>query len=98
MLDPNREVDPRYVSYVVTSKSGRVFSGIIAVETSSSLTLRRAERAEDTVLRSQIEDIQATARSLMPEGLVANRTVEDLASLLDYLESLAPATTARAGQ
>jgi putative heme-binding domain-containing protein len=85
VLDPNREVDPRYVSYVVTSKSGRVFSGIIAVETSSSLTLRRAEGAEDTVLRSQVEDVQATARSLMPEGLEQQLSKQDLADLIAYL-------------
>ena len=29
----------------------------------------------------------------MPEGFVANLTVEDLASLLDYLEGLAPASS-----
>jgi hypothetical protein len=34
----------------------------------------------------------------MPEGLVAPLTVEDFASLLDYLESLAPTAPAPSGR
>src|SRR5207244_5877149 len=58
ILDPSREVDPRYINYQVTTKAGRTFSGMIAAETASSLTLRRAEKAEDAILRSQIEEVQ----------------------------------------
>src|SRR5208282_2415449 len=50
IFDPSREVDPRFINYVVNNKTGRVFTGMIAAETSSSITLRRAERAEDTIL------------------------------------------------
>src|SRR5262249_27076280 len=69
ILDPNREVDPRYVDYLVATKAGRIYTGMIVAETASSVTLRRAEKAEDTILRNQIDTIQATAKSLMPEGL-----------------------------
>src|SRR5262249_53587640 len=50
IFDPSREVDPRFINYVVTNKEGRFFSGVIATETASSVTLRRAEKAEDTIL------------------------------------------------
>jgi len=71
ILDPSREVDPRFINYMVTTQGGRVFTGMIAAETASSLTLRRAEKAEDTILRSQVDEIRATAKSLMPDGLEA---------------------------
>jgi putative heme-binding domain-containing protein len=87
ILDPSREVDPRYINYMVTTQSGRVFTGIIAAETASSVTLRRAERAEDTILRSQIEDMQGTAKSLMPEGLESQLRKQDLADLIAYLRT-----------
>jgi putative membrane-bound dehydrogenase-like protein len=89
ILDPSREVDPRYVNYVVTTKKGQTFSGLIAAETASSVTLRRGERAEDTVLRSQIDEIQGTARSVMPEGLETQLSKQDLADLIAYLRSVA---------
>ena len=85
LFDPSREVDPRYINYVVTNKAGRLFTGIIASETASSITLRRAEKAEDTILRSQIDEIQATAKSLMPENLETQLNKQDTADLIAYL-------------
>src|SRR5262249_27156119 len=37
ILDPSREVDPRYLSYQVTTRRGQVLTGLIAAETASSL-------------------------------------------------------------
>ena len=73
----------------MTSKAGRVFTGMIAAETASSITLRRAERAEDTILRSQIDEIQATAKSVMPEGLETQLSKQDVADLITYLQAVA---------
>jgi putative membrane-bound dehydrogenase-like protein len=89
ILDPSREVDPRFINYVVTTKAGRLLTGMIAAETASSLTLRRAEKAEDTVLRSEIEEIQATAKSVMPEGLEMQLSKQDVADVIAYLQSVA---------
>jgi putative membrane-bound dehydrogenase-like protein len=89
LLDPSREVDPRFLNYVVTTRQGRTLSGLIVAETASGLTLRRGEKAEDTVLRSQIEDVQATGKSLMPEGLESQLSKQDVADLVAYLQSVA---------
>jgi putative membrane-bound dehydrogenase-like protein len=89
ILDPSREVDPRYINYIVSNKAGRLFTGMIAAETASSITLRRAEKAEDTILRSQIEEIQATAKSLMPENLETQLSKQEVADLIAYLQSVA---------
>ncbi|HEY7427114.1 MAG TPA: neutral/alkaline non-lysosomal ceramidase N-terminal domain-containing protein [Gemmataceae bacterium] len=85
ILDPSREVDSRYVNYLVTLKNGRGLSGLIAAETASSITLRRAERAEDTVLRTQIEEVHSTGKSIMPDGLEAQLSKQDLADVIGYL-------------
>ena len=65
------------------------FTGMIAAETASSITLRRAEKAEDTLLRSEIDQIQATPQSLMPEGLEAQLPRQDLADVIAYLCAVA---------
>jgi putative membrane-bound dehydrogenase-like protein len=85
VFDPSREVDPRYVSYLVTTRNGRVFTGIIAAESANSILLRRAEKAEDTILRNQIEQIAGTAKSLMPENLEAQLSQQDFADVVAYL-------------
>jgi putative heme-binding domain-containing protein len=73
----------------VTTKAGRSLTGLIAVETPSSVTLRRAEKAEDTILRTQIEEIVATGKSVMPEELEKQLNKQDLADVIVYLMSVA---------
>ena len=68
ILDPNREVDPRYVNYTVHLADGRTTSGVIAGESPAAVTLRRAEGQAEAVLRSQIDELRSTGLSLMPEG------------------------------
>lgn len=86
ILDPSREVDPRFVVYEVRTKNERLLTGILAVETSTSLTLRRAEGVEETVLRSQVEEIRAGSKSLMPDELEKVIDKQQLADLLAYLK------------
>jgi putative membrane-bound dehydrogenase-like protein len=89
ILDPSREVDPRYINYLVTTKAGRSISGMIAAETASSITLRRAEKAEDVILRNQIDVMEATAKSVMPDGLETQLSKQDLADVIAYLQAVA---------
>jgi putative membrane-bound dehydrogenase-like protein len=89
ILDPSREVDPRYINYVATTKAGRSFSGMIAAETASSITLRRAEKAEDVILRNQIDVLEATAKSVMPEGLEMQLGQQEVADVIAYLQAVA---------
>lgn len=88
ILDPSREVDRRFTNYLIETKAGRSISGMIASETATSLTLRRAEKAEDTILRSQIESIVDTAKSLMPDGLEEQLKPQDIADVIAYLRSI----------
>ena len=69
ILDPNREVKPQYLSYVLVTTSGRVLTGMITAETANSLTIRKPDGGEETVLRLQIDELRSTGLSYMPEGL-----------------------------
>jgi putative heme-binding domain-containing protein len=87
ILEPNAAIDANYINYLVTTKSGKVLSGIIVTETASSLTLRRAENQTDVVLRQDIEALTSTGASLMPEGLEKNISVAEMADLLSFLKN-----------
>src|SRR5262249_46955135 len=89
ILDPSREVDPRYLNYTVLTKNGRTLTGLVASETASSLVLRRAEKAEDTLLRSEIDEIKSSGKSLMPEGLEKQMDDQQLADVIAYLLAVA---------
>ncbi|HLH27911.1 MAG TPA: c-type cytochrome [Acidimicrobiales bacterium] len=85
ILDPNRYVAPNYVQYIVSDKDGRVYTGLIASETAASLTLRRAEGVQDTILRSQIDELTSTGKSLMPEDIASRLTPAEAADLVAFL-------------
>jgi putative membrane-bound dehydrogenase-like protein len=87
ILSPNAAIDANYVNYIVTTKSGKEMTGIIAAETASSITLRRAENQTDSVLRQDIEEVRSTGVSLMPEGLEKTITIEQMADLISFLKN-----------
>jgi putative heme-binding domain-containing protein len=88
VLDPNREVNPQYVNYLLVTTSGRSITGLIAAETGTSVTLKRQENASDTVLRANIEELKSTGQSIMPEGLEKQLDQQALSDLIAYLLSV----------
>jgi putative heme-binding domain-containing protein len=87
VLNPNAAIDNNYLNYTVTTKGGKVLTGVIAAETASSVTLKRAEGQTDVVLRQDIEEITSSGVSLMPEGLEKSVSVEDMADLISFLKN-----------
>jgi putative membrane-bound dehydrogenase-like protein len=90
ILDPNRNVDSRYVEYVAATNAGRTFTGLLASETATSITLRGQEGKEQVLLRSELEELTSTGRSLMPEGLEKDLPKQSLADLIAYLGASSP--------
>lgn len=88
ILDPNREVKPKFLSYAVATTDGRVEAGMIYEETANSITLRRADGTSKTVLRINIEEMSGTGLSFMPEGLEKSVDVQSMADLLSYLNEI----------
>jgi len=87
ILDPNAVVEPRFVAYNIETKDGRSLSGIVSAETATTLTLVQGGGGQETVLRSDIQEMRASGLSLMPEGLEQNMAPQDLANLIAYLKT-----------
>jgi putative heme-binding domain-containing protein len=85
ILDPSQQVSPDYINYIVVTKDGRVLNGVIASETSESVTLRREEGQQDTIRRIDIEELRGSGKSIMPDGLEQKLSVDQLADLLEFL-------------
>jgi putative heme-binding domain-containing protein len=86
VLDPNRRVDPQFTEYIVVTTDGRLFNGLMIAESTDSVTLRQPEGREQTIPRSEIEDLKTTNKSLMPEGIERDVTVEQMADVLEFLK------------
>jgi putative heme-binding domain-containing protein len=85
ILDPNREVAPHYVSYSIETRSGDTHAGLVTSESSTSVQLRAANGWETAVSRDQMISIRSSEVSMMPEGLEAGLTVQDMADLLERI-------------
>lgn len=87
IIDPNREVDPRFLSYQVQLIDGRTMLGVLANETATTLGLQNNEGKTEIILRKEIEVMQSTTLSLMPENFENDINYEKMADLIEYLLS-----------
>ena len=88
VLAPNREVDARYLTFHVVTKGGRIITGMIQEETATSITLTRGGGMSEQVLRIDIDELQSTGLSLMPEGLEKQVDRQSMADLIAYVLSV----------
>ena len=87
ILVPNQAIDTNYVSYNVTMANGKVHTGIISQETTSSITLKQAEKKVLTLLREDIEQVRSSGVSFMPDGLEKNIDRQQMADLISYIKN-----------
>ena len=87
ILDPNREVKPQYVTYLLVTTQGRTITGLIKEENANSITIARADGTSDTVLRIDIDELISSRLSFMPEGLEKQISKQEMADLLAYLNA-----------
>jgi putative membrane-bound dehydrogenase-like protein len=87
ILDPNREVAPNYLAYLIETKDGESVLGVIQSETATAVTLRQAYGNDTVLLRASIRKMRSQGQSLMPEGLEEALTMQAMADLLEYISS-----------
>lgn len=85
ILDPNRDVDARYVSWSALSEDGRLVTGLVIEESASKVLLRESGGKEHELLRAEIEQFRASNVSLMPEGLEKEIDPSAMNNLLAYV-------------
>jgi putative heme-binding domain-containing protein len=88
IVDPNRDISNRYQTTSIETVSGQVLTGLIVYESVDGLLLRDAEHRTYRVEASEIAGRHQQRNSLMPEGLLRNTGVRELADLNSYLQGL----------
>jgi putative membrane-bound dehydrogenase-like protein len=88
VLEPNREVNPQYVTYTVITNDERIVTGMISNESETSVTLLRGENSSEVVPRANISEMKSSKMSLMPEGLESQIDLQSMSDLIAYVLSL----------
>jgi len=90
IFDPNRAVEAKYLNYTAVTRDGLVYTGMLAAETGSSVTLVASEGKQVPLLRDDLETLASSSKSLMPEGMEKDLVPQDIADLLIYLTRFKP--------
>ncbi len=93
ILDPNREVDARYATVQAITHAGQIVAGVVTAEADSSITIVDSQGIAHALPRIDIEELQTSKKSLMPEDLSQEIDVTQMRDLISYLVSLRPAPT-----
>lgn len=87
ILDPSADVQPGFHAYHCRLADGTELYGLIAAETGNSITFKLADAAKRVVLRTDIAELRGANVSLMPEGLEAGLSHQEMADLIQSLRS-----------
>ena len=89
ILNPNKTIAQGFATHLITLKDDTSLMGFITNEAGDEVSLRDIAAQEHTVQKDQIANRTTLPNSIMPPGLMSAFSVQEMASLLDYLEGLA---------
>lgn len=85
ILDPNRSVEGNFRLHTVTTRDGKVLSGLLASETRTSIELVDSQGKRFLLSREDVEELQVSAKSIMPEGFEKQMNEKEMGDLLEFL-------------
>jgi putative membrane-bound dehydrogenase-like protein len=87
LVDPSSVIRKEYVGVVIQTTSGRVLTGLPIARTDASITLADAEGKKQEIPASEVDELQDSPVSLMPDNLYRQLTPQQLRDLFAYLQS-----------
>jgi putative heme-binding domain-containing protein len=88
ILTPNAGVESGYRTLVIRTAGGQLLTGFLAAEEPDAILLRRQDRPDLRIPRSDIETLRFDSVSVMPEGLLDELDPQQVSDLFSYLQGL----------
>jgi putative membrane-bound dehydrogenase-like protein len=88
ILQPSKDVSPRYRTTQIATDAGKVYQGLIIYEAVDGLILQTGPATTVRVAAAQIAERRLSDTSLMPTGLLDRLTDREIADLYAYLKGL----------
>jgi len=87
ILDPNRAVEERWIPLSLTTHDGAILVGLVQSEDASAIVLSLPGGTTNTIPRNDISTSASLGISLMPVGLEAAISTEEMIDLVAFLKS-----------
>ncbi len=91
LLEPSRQIDPKFAQYLVLDQEGRAWSGLLVSRSAEQIVLRTVDNKDIGIAIEDLEQLRPSAVSLMPDGLISELTPQEAADLLEFLVNPTPA-------
>jgi putative membrane-bound dehydrogenase-like protein len=88
LVYPSASIVQSYEPFIAETNDGQVASGLIVRQTPDEVVIRGADLAENRIPAGRIKSLQQSPISIMPQGLDAMLTRDELRDLLAYLQRL----------
>ena len=86
IVEPSREIKEGFVTWTVETSGGQVYTGLKLKDAADEVVLRDANGRDIRIPSSEIDVKQASKKSLMPEGTIAQLSYAELIDLLAFLK------------
>lgn len=86
IVDPNRVVGTPYFTRTIVLKNGKLITGLLVEEDANTIRLKRENAIIEVMAKADIEEQATSTKSLMPEGMSKNMSIQELRDLIRYLE------------
>ena len=87
ILKPNASISQGFATVMVSKKDGGAMSGFVSAETAGEVEMRDIAGNVHKIKTANIKDRQELEMSMMPPGLANTLSLQDFASLVDFLKS-----------
>jgi putative heme-binding domain-containing protein len=88
ILFPSKQIEEKYLTHLIETKQGRVYSGLLVSKDANKVVLKDANNKQLEVTAGDIELLTTQQKSLMPDLLLRDLTAEQVADLTAFLSSL----------
>jgi putative membrane-bound dehydrogenase-like protein len=90
ILYPSQVISDQYAAKIITTVDGKTLSGIVAPSGSDAIVVLQANGEKAVILQSNVESTSPSRKSAMPEGLLNQLQLQDVADLFAYFNSNGP--------
>lgn len=85
LLFPSEVISDQYAGKVVTTTTGKTYTGIVAPAGENMIVVLQANGQKVNIPKAEVDEVQPASKSIMPDGLLDQLTQEEVANLLAYL-------------
>jgi putative heme-binding domain-containing protein len=90
ILFPSHVISDQYASKTVLTTDGKTYTGIVGAGAAGETVILQPDGRKIALLSDQIEEMQPSKLSAMPEGLINELSLEEISDLFTYLGVLQP--------